>query len=269
MPPLSSYLIMSHGETCSEVCATKKEQRTTTFNLPSNILVVANCYNSEITSDAQSRAKLWEFATNTGLHDRLASPTDDVFALQHAFLEYARTIHNFNTMNQHVIQKSQSNNDEYDLGFYTNEFCVYTGRCPEILVRKESKTFTSVVAKMPVQVDGISNDMIKSYIEKYPIPPRCSLKSMSNYCKVDAFVNHGQGEHSIAVMSSYLKNLPMDGCVPLSLLIKDIAKREKEALVVVFVFACTKGSKALRKRGKPGGLTLYQGFKRFMENNTL
>lgn len=127
-----NHLISTHGQQCS-ICPYGQDSNV--FDLPENFVVVMNCKPTAILASPEIDAKVWEFATNKGLQDKLSNILLDgsIKKTKQILKEYLEYI-------QAILNKGE------------NEYCMYFDQCPNMQVMREDKIFKSGVYTLPVEI---------------------------------------------------------------------------------------------------------------------
>jgi hypothetical protein len=162
---LKHYLVSAHGNQC--VC-----KKTTTINLPLNVMVVMNCNNGEVHSDINYDTRIWQFATS----EVLKRMNTNVCVLEN-FVEYKKLLGELDDI---VVVADDYGKDVN----YENKFCVYTSQCPNIEFDYGAEFITGAY-ELPVQASiskgSSSYDMASSVFDKYIDFPYGKYDEQDNY----------------------------------------------------------------------------------------
>jgi hypothetical protein len=147
-PGLNTYMINSHGDACSPG---------ETIDLPKNVFVIMNCEPELTFTNHLIDAFLWKFACKYNLKNKPFSNVD-VYKkyIGSLLINLQSALHN---------QHSKTN------------FCLFSGKCPNIRLNFKEKKFRTGLYQLPVQINilnsnnNISNkqidqDMLDSYIQR-------------------------------------------------------------------------------------------------------
>lgn len=125
---MQTTIISSHGLNCPATKPAPYLDYGEVFKLPSNVIVLMNCYDSPMFSYTKYDSKLWAFATNNKLHM--------------AMKKEKMTVNNL----AKYFQALQGLNDN------KNKLCVFADKCPNIFFAFEEKKFRSGVFKLPTKI---------------------------------------------------------------------------------------------------------------------
>lgn len=228
---MQTYLFSSHG---GHVPVTKKKAEVIT--LPENVVVIMNCRSKNMTATKELDSAVWSFVTNAKLHLAMGR---NRFRLPD-FVKYLEALMNLPNSRAKVNNKGKEENLE-------NLFCIFTEKCPNLLLEYEKETFRTGLMKAPIKITYknrateenkvLTSELFTAYgqdwglsdndqdlIQKWLFP-----KEVSPY-----------GEDRFAVKPKMI-HFGVNDQLKLANLIKDISQSNPDTMNVIVVYACRAG----------------------------
>lgn len=254
---MQTTLISSHGGHCV------RDKGAAVIKLPSNVIVLMNCDNALTYSDAHYDSAFWAFATDNKLHLSMAKNKIDV----NSFGKFLKGLEPLNGM----------------VGKDVNNFCVFTDKCPDLLVTFEAKNFRSGIFTLPTKIIikdekmkqdvGVTHSMFAKFAEKDPsllpeyerrVGAWTQYDQYGELYKTERFVVKGKKSFPTR---NYEDN-------KLSKLIKDLCDDEPDKMHFVIAFACRASQKTTMKVQQYSvtrnpyqtAIVLYEKVRKFLES---
>lgn len=259
---MQTYLFSSHG---GHIPHAKKGAQVLT--LPDNVIMVMNCNNKLMMSTNELDAAVWSFVSNTKLHLAVAR---NRFRLPY-FVNYLTELMN---LPQYRTQTNAYGKEEG----HENLLCIFTHKCPNMILKVEEDGFRSGLVKAPIkitwkntntgQTKALTPDMFTAYSQKQP-----QTSQDAHIITRWLYPTYKKSNDKFEKFAVKPTMIAFDTTQPLELhqLIKEISSKNPDTMNVIIVYACRDGVPTTMKlrqyevTGQPlsTALAFYEKFMKF------
>jgi hypothetical protein len=192
---INNYLVSSHG---IQSCPFGNNQ-TEIISLPENVVVIMNCYNTEIVASAEIDSRIWELAffdIFTEMKNIKSYTLSDILSILDYYFR--------------LLDKA--------LNFDGNEYCMFVNECPNLLFSAEMEKFRSGFYTLPIKEISYTNkqDLFKRSIN-------ITNKDFANFRELLQKYQPKNGEYNNHDIGKYIhSNLGIKGTSVMKFLTPDL-----------------------------------------------